>query len=387
MKKLSLITGAAALAIAGPAYAQSDAPIVVGSINALSGPVVYDDASKAAKAVFDAFNENGGHNGRMIEYLIMDDRTDPATSSSSARDAVDNQGAVAMVGSMSFLDCAVNGAYYIDKGIVAIPGLGADTFCYTNANIAPPNMGPYLASELTMQIATEELGLDKICAVVGVGGGAEAAYREGFAKWTERTGADFEWIEFIPYSAPDFTPYVIRAKEAGCETIYFNGPDELALSMMNAASAQDAAFSYLLFVPAYTEAFANASPSGHNGVYIVSEFAPYTDPTAEATADWYTLMQEKGVPITAFSQGGYLSATYFIEMLGRIDGEITRESVTQAFKTQTDPIENPMVGAPYVFGDAEMHSPNRAGWLVKMAPGSSQWESVGENWSVLADEG
>ena len=50
------------------------APIVVGSINTNSGPAAFPEASEAAAAVFDAFNADGGLDGRMIEYTTADDK-------------------------------------------------------------------------------------------------------------------------------------------------------------------------------------------------------------------------------------------------------------------------------------------------------------------------
>lgn len=82
----------AALALAGCAGGDGGsgggegAPIVVGSINTIiSGPATFPEASQAAAAVFDAFNDAGGLDGRKIDYKTLDDKGDPATATASAR--------------------------------------------------------------------------------------------------------------------------------------------------------------------------------------------------------------------------------------------------------------------------------------------------------------
>jgi len=66
------VIAVAALALAGCAGGDGaggdGAPIVVGSVNTISGPATFPEASQAAAAVFDAFNEEGGLDGRTIEY-------------------------------------------------------------------------------------------------------------------------------------------------------------------------------------------------------------------------------------------------------------------------------------------------------------------------------
>lgn len=107
----------AALALAGCAGGDGGsgggdgAPIVVGSINTISGPATFPEASQAAAAVFDAFNDAGGLDGRKIDYKTLDDKGDPATATASARELVGSDGAVALVGSASLIECEINAKY------------------------------------------------------------------------------------------------------------------------------------------------------------------------------------------------------------------------------------------------------------------------------------
>lgn len=362
---------------------KAEGPIVVSSVNTLSGPIVLADPSEAAKAVFDEYNAAGGLNGRKIEYSALDDKTDPGAASSAARDATNRRGAVALVGSTSNVDCAVNSRFYAQAKIGSIPGLGTDPFCFNDPSFSPTNTGPFLGAELTLGLADDQLALNKICAVIGVGGGAQDAFETSFKNWSERSGKELAWVEFIPYGSPDFTPYVIRAKKSGCDGLLFNGGPEQALALMNASKAQAADFTYLFFTSAYTDKFAAAAPKTGKGVYIVAEYAPYTDVKNAATADWRRVMEKHNVPLTSFAQGGYLAAKYFIQALEGIEGDITRQSVTEALKTQKSAFKNPMVGTPWMFGPGRAHASNTAGWPVVLRPGASTWEDVTGGWLTL----
>ena len=104
------LVAAAALTLAGCSGpgGGADAPIVVGSVNTISGPATFPEASEAAAAVFDEFNEKGGLDGRKIEYKTLDDKGDPATATASARELVGSDEAVALVGSASLIACEIN---------------------------------------------------------------------------------------------------------------------------------------------------------------------------------------------------------------------------------------------------------------------------------------
>lgn len=356
-------------------------PIVVASVNALSGPATFSEASQAAKAVFDKFNADGGLNGRPIQYEVLDDKTDPAAATAAARDAA-GKGAVALVGSASLLDCEVNSKYYEQEGLISVQGTGVDPYCFTTPNISPVNAGPYLDTQLTLTYGSEKLGLNKICGLLQITGSTRPAYQKAFDSWTEATGKDFAMLDdTVPYGASDYTPYVVKAKQAGCDGIFSNGVEPDAAGVLKAAEAQGMKdMTFLFLTSAYSEQFAQAASFVGKGVYVPAEFAPYTVDGIAANDDWRALMEQNNIPLTSFGQGGYLAATHFLEMLKTIEGEVTRETVAAAFKAQTKPYENPMTGTPFVFGDGDSHSSNTAGWPITIRPGSTTWESAADDW-------
>jgi branched-chain amino acid transport system substrate-binding protein len=356
----------------------------VGSVNALSGPATFPEASQAAQAVFNQVNQDGGIGGRKIEYKILDDKADPATGAAAARQIVESDNAVALVGSASLIDCQVNGHYYQQAGILSIQGTGVDQDCFQNPNISAVNVGPYGDTTMTLTYGSQVLGLKKICALVEITGNAGPAYKAAIAAWSKSTGKKLAMEDdTVPYGASDYTPYIVKAKEAGCDAVYSNAVEPDAIGQMKAAAAQgwkNVTFLYLTSV--YSKQFATAATQVGKGVYVPAEFAPYTDANNSKNADWLRLMTANKIPLTSFGQGGYLAATYFVQVLKSIKGDITRDSVTKALRDM-QPISNPMVGTPWTFGTAATHNSNRTGWPIKLLPGTGKWALAASDWFKL----
>ncbi len=357
------------------------APIVVGSVNTISGPATFPEASAAAQAVFDKFNEDGGLDGRMIEYKALDDKGDPASATAAAREIVGSDEAVAMIGSASLIECDLNADYYAQEGILSIPGIGVDTGCFDSENISPANVGPFNDMTLTLLYGSEELGLTDICILLEIAGSTRPAYQAAIDKWTEITGKKPLYVDdTVPYGASDYTPYIVKAKQEGCKALAINPVEPDAIGQVKAANAQgwdDVTWLYLTSV--YSENFAAAIDDAGAGIYVPAEFYPFTEEN-EINADWRSLMEENDIALTSFSQGGYLAATYFIEALKSIDGDVTRESVTAAIKGM-DPVENPMVGDAYQFGVVPT-----SGWPIALKSGTNAWEQVADDWFRIPAE-
>ena len=360
----------------------ADEPIVVGSVNALSGPATFPEASAAAKAVFDGVNAAGGINGRKIKYVVADDKADPATATQTARDIVTSQNAVAMVGGASLVDCDVNGKFYEQQKIMSVVGTGVGPGCFNSPVMAPVNAGPYLDTQMALTFGSNNLHVKKICAFLAITGASKPAYQSAIDAWTNATGAKLAYLDdTVPYGNADFTPQAVKAKEEGCDAIFGNFVEPDALGMLKAAEAQKVTgVTWLFLTSVYSEQFAKAAPAGQK-IYVPAEFLPFTDATATANKDWRELMTKQGLSLTSFSQGGYLAATYFVDVLKSIKGNIDRASVTEALKKMA-PIENTMVGTPYQFGSGDTHQPNHAGWPIVLDKGS--WQNAADSWLVVS---
>ncbi|WP_427869219.1 ABC transporter substrate-binding protein [Leucobacter luti] len=381
------LTAAAALALSGCAGGGGGggegAPIKLGSVNTISGPATFPEASEAAAAVFDKVNAEGGINGHKIEYKATDDKADPATATASARELVGSDEVVALVGSASLLDCEINAKYYEQEDVRSIQGTGVDPGCFNSPNIAPVNIGPFNDTTLTMLYGSEELGLDDLCVFTSVIGSTGPAYQAAIDRWSEITGKKPKLVDdTVPYGGADYTPYIVKAKEAGCKAIVSNAVEPDAIGQIKAANQQgwdDVTFLFL--TSTYSESFAKAVSNAGAGVYVPAEFYPFTE-DSDVNADWKALMEEKGINLTSFSQGGYLAATFMVEVLKSIDGDITRESVNKAL-ADMKPIENDMIAFPYQFDKIAAQDFEPGGWPVVLKSGTNAWEKSADDWLLI----
>ena len=379
-----LVSGLVLLALPGCSDTKansSTAPIKVGAISSISGPVVFPEASQAVKAVFDKVNAEGGIGGRKLEYLVEDDKVDPQQAQQAARKLVDSEQVVAMVGSSSALECSVNGALYKQKKILSVQGTGVDPACFSSSNISPVNTGPFLGITVSLQFASEVLKRDKVCAVLVDYAGWGDAYAAAIGQWEKSTGKKLLLNDATYKPGPeDPTPFVLKVRRAGCQAVVFDGVDVAGVAWMQAVQAQKVTgIDWVFLTSNYTDKVAHTLGPVGEGLYANSEFEPYGG-SAPALADWKQIMTAAGVPLNSFAQGGYLAATYFIQALKSIKGEINRESVTAALQGLTS-VSNPLVGTPYSFAPAEKHNSNRASKFVQLKGGT--WATVTPEWITL----
>src|SRR5206468_1640176 len=106
-----------------------------------------------------------------------------------------------------------------------------------------------------------------------------------------------------------------------------------SIGQLKAAQAQGwKDVTWLLLTSVYSEQYAKSVSEAGAGVYVPAEFYPFTDPSSPRTKEWRDLMTRNNIPLTSFSQGGYLAAKYFLQVLNGMQGDITRESVTKALR-------------------------------------------------------
>ncbi|WP_214408424.1 ABC transporter substrate-binding protein [Sphaerisporangium fuscum] len=355
----------------------TDGPIKVGAINGITGQFQTPEVPQAVKAVFDEVNAAGGVNGRKIEFISKDDAMNPQRSTEAALDLIESEGVVAFVGSSSAVDCGLNRATYSSNEIVSIPAVGVDPACFTSPNIAPVNPGPFKLLTAMLYYASETLKHDKVCleyvTLPGSGGGIESAIKE----WQDITGKSLA-LKDTAVGTGDPTPYLVKAKSAGCQAVLYNGPVGPWFAQAKTQGMQDVDF--IVGANSYTDANAKVIPAGMKA-YAGTEWQPYTDETLPGNDRWSKVVGGHNVQKTAFSQGAVMAADVFVQVLKTIKGDITRESVTQAFKNM-QPVKYPLVGTPWVFGPGNAHNPIQGSRFVKAVDG--KWQVLPEDFIVPA---
>jgi len=389
MKSTLRLTGAlAAIAALGLSLAAcsggdaggGDGPIKIGAIITKTGTPYSFDAvgiEPMTRAVFDQVNADGGIGGREIEYITVDDANTPAGASQAARQLIDQDGVVMLVGGGTYVACTANAEFYAEADIYAIEAVGQED-CGAADNITRTNPGPLVVNAAEMVFANQELGLDNVCALQLAG--PSVAENQLALDWYEQaTGDEVVFSDLtIPADTSDMTPYLLQAKDAGCEAILMGGniQDLPAIAgQMATQGMQDVALLPLGYDPAIAETLDSLGISA----YVAMEFAPFDD-TSEDMLEYLAFAEEHGLAVNSFTQGAYLAATYAVEVLQDIDGEITRESVSRALESM-DPVENTIAGSPFIVGTPESRVPNTSVKIITNENGG--WKVVSDGFFTL----
>ena len=368
-----LLTGCAT----GSSNAEETQAIKIGAVSSITGLAPFPEVPGAAQAVFDRVNAEGGIGGRQIEFLSEDDGADPAQAAQAARRLVDENKVVAFVGSASLVECSANAAFYAQRDVVSIMGTGIEPSCFESANIAPVNNGTIQGYASLLFYASEVLGDEKVCPVILKTPGLTEPYLKLIERWEEETGSTAAHIDTSVVLGDDPTPAILAVRDAGCDAVVFNSNEPVAVAFMNTVKRQglldDA--DWLTLTSAYTETVIDTlRQQGTLGLYVNSEFIPFMSDAAELD-EWRATLTDADVQRTSLSIGGYVSAEILVKVLQGIDGDITRESVTAAFRN-LDEVENPLMGMPFSFGNATAHNPNRASKMVQAT--ENGWKTVSD---------
>ncbi|MBN9619230.1 MAG: ABC transporter substrate-binding protein, partial [Actinobacteria bacterium] len=317
--------------------------------------------------------------GRKIDYQSGDDNSNPSKAAALAREYA-GDGAVALVGSASFVDCGSNQAYYDKNGLLSISGVGVDPFCWTSPNIYSVELSPYTQVTAMLYYASKYLHDTKLCYFQPVTPGSTDAIVSAVNAFQTITGTKLLIDDHtIPTSETTFTPELLRAKSAGCDAILYGGGDTIAAATLKDAKNQGMSGVDFLYVSvSYTTQLAQAAGGLGMKVYASTGSSPYTVPSPQ-TAAWRKVAVAAGAKQTAFSEAAYVAANWMVETLKSIKGPITRDSVAAAFRAG-QPYQSPLISVPLVFGSAKTH--NRAEGINVMALRNGTWQIAQSSLSV-----
>src|SRR6476619_420535 len=135
-----------------PGVKATGTPIPLGAIATNQPGTSFTDIPNMAKAYFDCVNANGGINGHPIKYYIATEQTNPAQVAADAKQLVQTNKVLGIVGSTSIIECSINSSYWQKLGFFVIDS-GIAPECYSTQNSAAVNMGPRYSSDGAVQYA------------------------------------------------------------------------------------------------------------------------------------------------------------------------------------------------------------------------------------------
>ncbi len=371
------------LAATGAAAASSSSGTInVGSINGITGPFQLPDASNGAKAFFDALNASGGVHGQKVNFIVTDDKSDPATSATDARQLIEQDNVVGLTGDVSLVSCAVNGALFKQDDVDDVMAGGAIPQCFDSPNVSPVNAGPESDLLLSTEFAVKTLHIKKICAFLTDSPPTLGYLSQLKAEGAKIIGAPYTHIDATITQNTNYTDLMIEAKTNHCGAILNDGSPSQAVPMAVARQQQGVTAPLILQGSSYVQQLPKALGKASSGVYAISEMEPYTIKTA-VLAPMLADFKKYHVNTTSLAEYGWESANIFTKVLKGIHGTINRSSVDKALAGLTSLNTNGMTGSPYSFGKASAHNPNRSAKVVKVSGG--KWVAV-TGWLTLAKD-
>ncbi|WP_293936325.1 ABC transporter substrate-binding protein [Iodobacter sp.] len=355
-------------------------PIPLGAVVGKTGPDDFSSSAQAASAYFKCVNENGGINGRPVEYTVVDDQWNPEIAAQLASKLVQDKKVVAMVGSTSFVECGANAKLYEQAGLMVIAGVGVPRECFQSKNYVPMNTGPRLATTMAAIYANKHYKAKKfVCIAPNIPGLGEWACG-GVRAWGGKEGVVSETILIDPGSA-DASSVILQASSKNPDAIILSLSKGLLIPMLAAAEQQNLGKKIKFLAPAsgYNVEVPKAiGPYWKDNFDVSLEFHPLDANTVENT-NWLALMNQYGNKKDqrdTFSQAGYLSARLTTETLLKLDpAKITRASVSEALRKIVD-FKSELLCRPFYIGTGKRHNANNYSRVAS---------STGTGWAVRSE--
>ncbi|MEO8668040.1 MAG: ABC transporter substrate-binding protein [Bauldia sp.] len=349
-------------------------PIVIGSITGRTGPTDFSSSSEAAGAYFKCVNDNGGINGRPIDFTIEDDAWKPEQAAAAAAKLVNDKKAVVLVGSSSFVDCSANSALYEKENILSIAGVGIPRDCFFSKNYSSTNAGPRISNLGAAQYLINKFGIKNVvCISPNIPGVGEFSC-DGIKEWGKDKGITYNVILIDP-SAVDATSTLLQAMSYNPELIEISFPRDGVLAFLKAAEEQDLGSSVKFSSPTsvYNLDFPEAAgPYWNDKFYMQLELEPFDKGTPDMQ-NWYAVLDQyapKNIQRDTFAQAGYLSGRWIVDLMLKMDpAKIDRNSVTEALRGMKEGYQSDIACGPWYFGPGDRHNPNHAGSVAIIKDG------------------
>jgi branched-chain amino acid transport system substrate-binding protein len=353
----------------GTGQKATGAPIKLGGIATNVPGIDFTWITGMTKAYFDCVNDNGGINGRPIDYVSETEQIDPQQMAALATKLVEQDKVLGIVGNTSIIDCSVNKDYYAKQGFYLIIA-GVDQACFTSPNYSAVNMGPYYSSL----------------------GGAQAAVRAGAKKKIVIVSPNQPGIDLINSGVVDFAKANNLEGQSLTEDVPINDPAGLAQKLVQAAG--DGGGVVLDFTgPAVVPLLQAIEQQGLVDKVIWASSTPPNDPSVAKAlgkawngkflinAEFNTLdsgkpdqnhmnqIREKyrsDIPSSSFAQMGYLAGRVATDALLSIKGDITKETVNAAFKAVKN-FKSDLFCKPWYF-DSTTGSNISNNWDITVVP-------------------
>ena len=311
-------------------------PIKLGAMATKSPQADFTWITSLTRAYFDCVNDNGGINGRPIDYTTYEEQTDPQQIAGFAKKLVEQDKVLGIVGSTSLIECSVNKDYYAQQNIYAIIA-GVAQACFESPNFSAVNMGPYYSSLGGAQAAVRAGAKGKLV-VVSVNAPGFDIVNSGVVDYAKQQGLEGKSIlEDVPFTDPAglAQQLVQEAGDGGGVVLDFTGP---VVTPLLQAIEQQGLIDKVVWAsstPPNDPSVAQALGPAWDGKFLINAEFNVLD-SGKPDQNHMNEVRQKYAPSvnsSSFAQMGYLAGRVATDALLGIKGDITKESVNGRSRT------------------------------------------------------
>ncbi len=349
----------------------SGTPIKLGAIATKQPGADFTQVPGMAKAYFDCVNDNGGINGRPVQYITETEQTNPQQVVSLVTKMWENEKVLGFVGNMSFLDCPVNQQFYAKNNIYAIVA-GVSRQCFEQPNVAPVNMGPNYSSLGAAQALVSQ-GAKSLVAMTGKVPGADYN-NEGVLKLAKKLGIPGKsFLEPSPIN--DGAAVALQLVEAAGDGggVVFADQGTEVLKVLKGAEQQGLIdrVKWGCATTCNDASLAKALGPAWNGKLAVNAELNLVD-TNGPDMQLYRQVNEKyapSIPAGSLGQMGFLIARLATQaLLEQPEKDYTQTTVNEALRG-IKPVTTDLLCKPWYFGTGDIHVPNNTDWTITAQDG------------------
>src|SRR5262247_543329 len=352
-----------------PGVKATGTPIPLGGIVTNQPGTSFTDIANMANAYFTCVNNNGGINGHPIKYYIQTEQTNPAQVAAVAKQLVQTDHVVGIVGNTSIIECSVNHSYWEKLGFFVVDS-GIAPECYSTPNSAAVNMGPRYSSDGAVQYALSQHVSKVVFDQSNVPGTGYIA--AGPAALAAAAGTPIvQLTENVPIS--DANSVAIKevndAGPNGAVILNFTPPEALViLQAAQKLGLEDKVKLWGCSTPCNTDFLAKAlGPKWNNKLFVNAELTPPDVTNTPKMALYKAILAQYGKSVSggvgSFSQMGFAEAEIMVHALQSVKGAYTAASVNAAIKAVSN-FDTGMLCQGWTYGSFPMHIPNNVDYTT-----------------------
>ena len=352
-----------------PGVKATGTPIPLGAIATNQPGTSFTDIPNMAAAYFACVNANGGINGHPIKLYIETEQTNPAQIAADAKQLVQTDHVVGIVGNTSILECTIDHSYWEKLGYFVVDS-GIAPECYSTANSAAVNMGPRYSSDGAVQYALSQHVSKVVFDQSNVPGTGYIAAGPAALAAAAHTPI-VQLTENVPIS--DANSVAIKevndAGPNGAVILNFTPPEALViLQAAQKLGLEDHVKLWGCSTPCNTDFLAKAlGPKWDHKLFVNAELTPPDRTNTPKMALYKAILAQYGHAVSggigSFSQMGFAEAEIMVHALESVTGAYTVASVNAAIKNVSN-FDTGMLCQGWTYGNFPMHIPNNVDYTT-----------------------